>query len=68
MKTPLRKPSENYLFGFDSVQESEEKVSDKKFSSKNLEVDTPLLNSLMRHKRIREYREKTLLIQNNKKN
>lgn len=68
LKTPARKSSQDYLFGFDSVQESEEKNSFKKIPSKNMEAETPLLNSLMRHKRIREYKEKTLLIQNNKKN
>ena len=55
-------------FEFSDNIEENQRVTGKKTSSIILqETQTPLLDSLMKRRRIREYKEKTLLIQNNMK-
>lgn len=50
-------------FEKDYISENEGNNFDRKNEQRNFEAETPLLNSLMKQKRRKEYREKTLLIQ-----
>ena len=57
---PLKEMPKLTQFDFeDKIEENVNKLN----SDKNLETSTPLLDSLMKKKRIREYKEKTLMIQ-----